>query len=256
MLADIAARLRDLLHGEQPDCVSDVTQPNPWEALGGTSAATPLLAGGFAIIDQKLRAAHKQPLGLVNPLLYSVSRSHVPGVFSDVTRFGNDVGPDIGNGRALGCCTARAGYDEASGLGSVNLSALAAAAGARQPPIVTVRASLPGSQHPVGDHAIKVKVACSGPCVTGAYALVSIGRASPFEVNSSVVRLARAASKTLALRFNRKQLGRLRSALARGTRVSAKIRGVLFNAAVYSVLSDPAGSISTRTNALQLKILG
>ena len=51
-----------------------------------------------------------------------------------------------------------------------------------------------------------------------------------------------------------KELGRLRSALSRGTRVSAKVRGVLFNAAVYSVLSDPAGSITARTVFKQLTI--
>ena len=253
MLSDIAPGYAIFCSANDPNCISDVNS-DPWEALGGTSAATPLLAGGLAIIDQKLKAAHKQPLGLVNPLLYAISRSHVPGVFSDVTQFGNDVGLDIGNHRALGCCTARAGYDEASGLGSVNLTALAAAAQARQPPVVGVRVALPGSQHPVRQRALNVNVACSAACVTGAYALVSIGHASPFEVNSSVVRLSRAGTKTLALRFTRKELGRLRSALAHGTRVTAKVRGVLFNAAVYSVLSDAAGSITTRTNAKSLPI--
>ena len=189
MLSDIAPGYAIYCSANEPNCVSDMNS-DPWEALGGTSAATPLLAGGLAIIDQKLKAAHKQPLGLVNPLLYSISRAHVPGVFSDVTQFGNDVGLDIGNHKALGCCTARAGYDEASGIGSINLSGLAAAALARQPPVVSMRVSLPGSQQPVRGHAIRVTVACSGRCVTGAYALVSIGRASPFEVNSSVVRLS------------------------------------------------------------------
>jgi subtilase family serine protease len=253
MLSDIAPGYAIYCSASEPNCISAVNS-DPWEALGGTSAATPLLAGGLAIIDQKLKAAGKQPLGLVNPLLYAISRSHVPGVFADVTQFGNDVGLNIGSHRALGCCTARVGYDEASGLGSVNLTALAAAAEARQPPVATVSVSVPGSQHPVREDAIKATVGCSDQCVTGAYALVSIGRASPFEVNSSVVRLSHAGSKTLALHFTRKELSRLGSALARGTRVSAKIRGVLFNAAVYSVLSDPAGSITARTVAKQLTI--
>ena len=255
MLSDIAPGYAIYCSANEPNCVSDLNS-DPWEALGGTSAATPLLAGGLAIIDQKLKAAHKQPLGLVNPLLYAISRSHVPGVFSDVTQFGNDVGLDIGNHKALGCCTARAGYDEASGIGSINLTGLAAAALARQPPVVSMRVSLPGSQQPVRGQAIRVTVACSGRCVTGAYALVSIGRASPFEVNSSVVRLSSRGNRTVSLRFTRKELGRLRSALARGTGVTAKIRGVLFNAAVYGVLLDPAGSIVSRTRALKLTIGG
>ena len=53
MLADVVAWLRHLLLGggrlHQPE------QTNPWQTVGGTSAATPLLAGGFALIDQHLR---------------------------------------------------------------------------------------------------------------------------------------------------------------------------------------------------------
>ena len=106
MLSDIAPGYAIYCSAADANCISDVNH-NPWEALGGTSAATPLLAGGFAIVNQQLRAAHEHALGLVNPLLYSLSRSHAPGVFFDVTRYGNDIGPDIGNHKALGCCRAR-----------------------------------------------------------------------------------------------------------------------------------------------------
>jgi subtilase family serine protease len=255
MLSDIAPGYAIFCSADDPNCLSRANA-NPWEALGGTSAATPLLAGGFAIIDQRLRAAHKHPLGLVNPLLYSLSRSHAPGVFYDVTQFGNDVGLDVGNHKSLRCCSARVGYDEASGLGSVNVSALAAAALAKQPPVVSVAASVPGGQHPVRSRAIKVKVSCTGPCHTGAYALVSIGRARPFEVNSSVVRLSRAGHRTLNLRFTSRELKKVRSALARHVRIRATVRGVLFDSAVYSVLFDAAGSITTRTAKIPLTISG
>ena len=36
------------------DCVTNAN-PNPWQTVGGTSAATPLLAGGLALVDQQLR---------------------------------------------------------------------------------------------------------------------------------------------------------------------------------------------------------
>ncbi len=72
MLSDIAPGYAIYCSASEPNCISDVNS-DPWEALGGTSAATPLLAGGLAIIDQQLKAAGKQPLGLVNPLLYSIS---------------------------------------------------------------------------------------------------------------------------------------------------------------------------------------
>ena len=45
--------------------------PGPWIAVGGTSAATPLLAGGFALVDQVLRL-HRQ----AEPRLRQ--RGHVP----------------------------------------------------------------------------------------------------------------------------------------------------------------------------------
>ena len=99
-------------------------------------------------------------------------------------------------------------------------------------------------------------VACTGPCTTGAYALVSIGRSKPFEVNSSVVRLSGAGTRTLALRLTSRELGRLRTALAHHTRVNAKIRGVQFDPTVYGVLFDPASSIRARTGAITLAITG
>ncbi len=255
MLSDIAPGYAIYCSAADANCISDVNH-NPWEALGGTSAATPLLAGGFAIVDQQLRAAHKRALGLVNPLLYSLSRSHAPGVFVDVTRYGNDIGPDIGNHKPLGCCRAGVGFDQASGIGSVNVGAFAAAASARQPPVVTVRASVPRGQHPVRQHALRATVTCTGPCQTGAYALVSIGRAKAFEVNSSVVRLAAAGSRTLPLRFTSRALKKLRSALAHHTVIRATVRAVLFDSAVYGVLFDPAGSITSRTAAVKLTING
>ncbi len=255
LLSDVAPGYAIYCSASDPNCISGGNS-DPWESLGGTSAAAPLLAGGLAIIDQQLAAAHKQPLGLVNPLLYALYRRHAAAVFSDVTQFGNDIGADLGDHTPLGCCAARPGYDEASGLGSVNLGSLAGAAMSRQPPIVAVSASVPHGQRPVHQRAIKVTVACTATCTTGAYALVSIGRARPFEVNSSVVRLAGAGSRTLALRFSAHDLRLLRSALAHATHVGAKIRGVRFDPAVYGVLFAAASSIVTRTGPITLTISG
>ena len=64
-----------------------------WLFIGGTSAGTPLLAGGVALADQALRQAGRSGLGFVNPLLYSIASSNAAlaapptatSVFSDVT---------------------------------------------------------------------------------------------------------------------------------------------------------------------------
>lgn len=103
----------------RPDCLH-AGHPHAWRTVGGTSAATPLLAGAVAMIDQRLRRNGRKNLGLLNPLLYRIGHT---AVFRDVRAYGNDVGPFIGGGggRPLGCCSAGPGYDEASGWGSVDV---------------------------------------------------------------------------------------------------------------------------------------
>jgi kumamolisin len=254
MLADIAPGYAIFCTARDPNCVTSANNV-PWQALGGTSAATPLLAGGLAIVDQQLRAAHRQPLGLVNPLLYAAEHSSSAArVFYDVTSVGNDIGPDIGNHRRLGCCSARVGYDAASGIGSVNITALAARALAVQPHPVRVQLSLPRGQQPLRQGAIKATVSCSGACVMGGYADVGIGRAKPFEVDSRATRLRRAGGQTLALRFSGHDLGRIRAALSSHQRVSASVHGVLLDADVFGVAGDARRSFAQRTAGQRLTI--
>ncbi len=239
------------------DCINPGNS-NPWLTVGGTSASTPLLAGGLAIVDEVLHLHHKQDLGLVNPLLYSAARTRVgASIFYDVTAIGNDVGPDIpGNGRPLGCCKAHVGYDEASGLGSLNLTGVARLAIDAQPLVVSVGLSLPAHQKPVRAREILATVACSGPCLMGADAKVAVGRSKPFEVASRVFRMRLRGRRTIALHFSGRQLGRLRSALAAGRAILATVRGVLFDRTVYGVLAEPAGTIQKRTGASTLTITG
>lgn len=94
---------------------------------GGTSFAAPIFAGMLAIINQKLGKAQ----GLVNPTLYTLAANATTyaSAFHDITGTGQNV-TTTGNQCDLGttyCSTASAsgylattGYDEASGLGSVD----------------------------------------------------------------------------------------------------------------------------------------
>jgi subtilase family serine protease len=111
------------------DCLTK-TARNPWISFGGTSAGTPLLAGGLALVDENLRRQGQLDIGMANPLLARVYKSPLgPSVFSDVTQYNNDLfGLLTGGQHAVGCCTARAGFDAASGMGSVNIAGLSAAA--------------------------------------------------------------------------------------------------------------------------------
>ena len=85
---------------------------------GGTSAATPLVAGMIALWTQQARATGRARPGFVPPLLYSLARQQ-PQAFVDVTQGGNAL---FGGS----CCPARVGYDFASGWGSPLANVIAA----------------------------------------------------------------------------------------------------------------------------------
>lgn len=93
----------------------------------GTSSSTPVWAGVLSLINNKLIAANKPPLGFVNPLLYKLG-SVEPDALYDVVLGSNYCG-------AFLCCPitdgflAAPGWDPVTGLGSVGeFSKLAAAA--------------------------------------------------------------------------------------------------------------------------------
>jgi subtilase family serine protease len=87
--------------------------------VGGTSAATPLVAGMIALWKQQAKAAGKPRPGFVAPLL-TVLAQHSPSSFFDVTEGTNAL---FGGS----CCPARQGFDLATGWGSPFASSIAAA---------------------------------------------------------------------------------------------------------------------------------
>ena len=96
--------------------------------VGGTSLATPLAVGAVARLDA-IRAQDGHPaLGFLNPLAYQFAAAD-PGAFTDVTS-GCNTGTNFVDellstllGQKDYC--AAAGYDEVTGLGSLNLPVLA-----------------------------------------------------------------------------------------------------------------------------------
>jgi subtilase family serine protease len=246
MLADIAPGFA-IYCSATPDCVNS-QEPNPWETVGGTSAATPLLAGGFALVDEILREHEVQSLGLANPLLYSIGRvpTEAASVFSDVTQGSNDVGPFVPSiGQPLGCCTAVPGYDEASGWGSVNLSAFSAVALATEPKVVAVAMALPPAQHPVRSKLIKASVSCSGACDLGAFAVITIGHKRLGKLFSDLYHVTAAGTKAVEIKLPSADLKKLRTALANGDRIVAAVTGAIV---------DAGGNVQRQTPTVQLKI--
>jgi subtilase family serine protease len=92
-----------------------------WFPTGGTSGATPMLAGLVAIADQM---AHRR-LGLINPSLYQLERKHARGIV-DVTRGNNSVTIPLTPTTSIPVrgYRARRGYDLASGVGTVDAARL------------------------------------------------------------------------------------------------------------------------------------
>jgi kumamolisin len=228
------------------DCINPANR-KPWLAFGGTSAGTPLIAGGFALIDEQLRLSQHQDLGLANPLLYAAGNDPSTHVFNDVTAYGNDVGAYLPAGTPLGCCTAGVGFDEASGWGSVNIAAFSALALASQPAIVNVALAVPRGQRPIAQRRIRTRVTCSGRCLAGAYARVQIGHGRPFVVYSGVTLLRAAGTRAVGIKFSRPQLQTLADALVARRRITAT---------VFGAITDPAGNIERKTVGIVVPIRG
>ncbi|KAJ6584644.1 subtilisin-like protein [Mycena capillaripes] len=94
----------------------DIVNAGTLEGVSGTSCSSPAFASVIGLVNDRLIAAGKAPLGFLNPFLYAN-----PGVFNDVTL-----------GHNTGCNTngfpAKAGWDPVTGLGTPNFPALLAAA--------------------------------------------------------------------------------------------------------------------------------
>lgn len=98
---------------------------------GGTSFATPIFAGMVAILNQEKGYTSGQ--GLLNPTLYTLASNSATyaTAFHDVTSGNNECPSSLGltfcSGSATSHYAAGTGYDQATGLGSVDLNNLATA---------------------------------------------------------------------------------------------------------------------------------
>ncbi|KAJ7920814.1 family S53 protease-like protein [Mycena leptocephala] len=94
----------------------DIVNGGTLEGVSGTSCSSPTFASVIGLINDKLVAAGKPPLGFLNPFFYAN-----PSIFNDVTL-----------GHNTGCNTqgfpAKAGWDPVTGLGTPKFAAMLAAA--------------------------------------------------------------------------------------------------------------------------------
>ncbi len=101
-----------------PIFITSSTDPNQIYAqtVWGTSSSTPLFASSIALVVARERAKGKPSLGMLNPWLYSIKKPY-QSAFYDIRGGNNDL-------YQVGCCSARPGYDRASGIGSANFASL------------------------------------------------------------------------------------------------------------------------------------
>jgi subtilase family serine protease len=90
--------------------VQECPKSQTWAFVGGTSAAAPLVAGMIALWDQQAKAQGLPRPGFVPPLIYATAKKN-PTAFVDIKQGSNAL---FGGS----CCTARTGYDLATGWGS------------------------------------------------------------------------------------------------------------------------------------------
>ncbi|KAJ6511967.1 family S53 protease-like protein [Mycena vitilis] len=94
----------------------DIVNGGSLEGVSGTSCSSPTFASVIGLVNDRLIAAGKPPLGFLNPFLYAN-----PSMFNDVTL-----------GHNTGCNTngfpAKAGWDPVTGLGTPKFASILAAA--------------------------------------------------------------------------------------------------------------------------------
>lgn len=129
----------------QSSCVPNAQNQISFWAVGGTSASTPSFAGIMALVDEKMSMTSEADgarQGLANYVLYPLAAaqqtaktacnaSGTPAlaatgacVFNDVTKGNNAVPGETGYGTTAAQFQAGTGYDQATGLGSMNVANL------------------------------------------------------------------------------------------------------------------------------------
>lgn len=163
-----------------PDCQmtnGNFTSSSTFTGAGGTSAAAPAFAGMLALVVQ----ATGSRLGQANNVLYQLASSQYATVFHDVTTGNNAVvcgggTPNCGSNGFTTGYNAGTGYDLASGLGSVDASAMLANWSSVAASGTTISLQINGSTAPVSvthGTSLSFSVGVTPSTATGSAAVVT-----------------------------------------------------------------------------------
>ena len=127
-LAFCTSDTTDWTKGQTSSCTSGFRDSSSQDLTlaGGTSFDGPIFSGMLALINQRLNSTGQ---GVINPTLYSLAASSAYSTaFHDIATAGNQCFAGVticGTGTDTTNYAATTGYDEASGLGSIDLYNLA-----------------------------------------------------------------------------------------------------------------------------------
>ena len=170
-------------------------------AVGGTSAAAPTFSAIIALLNQQLGTFG---LGNINPNLYSLAASN-PAAFNDITT-GNNIVPCTQGSK--GCPTSSPfqfgfttghGYDQVTGLGSVNASVLFSAWPATRGPSSVVISSSASTVNAGTSVTFTAKVTATTGAGVGTVSFSTINNAKTLALGAATLNTGTATFTTTAL---------------------------------------------------------
>ncbi len=148
--------------GITASCTNGLRSPSGTFLLaGGTSFATPVFAGMLAVLNQ---VTHAKGQGNINPTLYGLAANPATyaSAFHDITSGTNGCTAGVTYCSAAGAASyaATTGYDEATGLGSIDFAKLVAAwpAGTAATLVATTTAVTPATTTPAGASSSQITI--------------------------------------------------------------------------------------------------
>jgi uncharacterized protein (TIGR03437 family) len=228
------------------------------QPVGGTSAGAPIFAGIGALLNHYLTAggALSGPgLGNINPNLYALSQS-VPQAFHDITTGNNIVTVSCPTRNRFGCSatpvgySAGPGYDQATGLGSVDVYTLITnwAKGSVSAPNSTVQLTLLTSQTTVAANDQVVLIATvTNPDETTPSGAVTFSAGNSVLGSVSLTGLGATATATLAVTGSQLTDGTLTAAYAGPSGNQTATAAITLSQSAIS--STAAPTVSAVTNA-------
>lgn len=148
-----------------------------WQAIAGTSGAAPVWAALFALADAS-HGCTAGPLGDAVPALYRAASTSYAADFNDVQTGNNDFTATNGGHFAAG-----PGYDEASGLGTPNASALAGTMCSN-----TLRVTEPPAQQSAQHASVSLRLRYADP-QGGPVQFEAVGLPSGLSINARTGRI-------------------------------------------------------------------